>query len=167
MSFEIVESSVLQICKIPIQGLIGLADHYYLAEVPDPNLHNSLGWGRNGIEIQGKVRITPQEFERLEKFLLASRYSISLHNCEHFANYVLYGINLCSQKYAIWKSLGTNILEILNVSLDLSQSKRENYNSFICQQAANIFVENLRQAKIERANQDRIEFWRNRGVYIQ
>jgi hypothetical protein len=163
MTFEIVDSSVLQICKIPIQELVRLADHYYLSEVPNPNLHNSLGWGRNGIEIRGKVRITIPEFERLETFLYASQYSISLHNCEHFANYVLYGINLCSQKDTFWKSLGANILEILNVG---SQSKRENYNSFIGQQVAHIFAENLRQAKIERANQDRIEFWKNRGISV-
>jgi hypothetical protein len=166
MSLKIVKFSVLQIYKTPIKNLVGLANHYYLAEVPDPNLHNSLGWGRNGIEIQGKVRITRPEFERLERFLSASKYSVSLHNCEHFANYVLYGIKLCSQKDIFWKSLGADILEILNVGLDGSQSKRENYNSFINQQIAQIFAENLRQAKIERANQERIEFWKNRGISV-
>ncbi len=32
MSFELVESSVLKICKICIHELVGLADHYFLSE---------------------------------------------------------------------------------------------------------------------------------------
>ena len=160
MIFEIVESNVLKIFKVAIQSLGGCADHYYLAEIP--SLHNSLGWGSSGIELRGKVRITSEEFRRLKTFLLTSRYSISVNNCEHFANYVLYGINFSSQQHIWWKSLGAEIIE----SLQPTQSNRENYNRFICEQAANVLAENLRQAKIERANQEGIEFWKSRGINV-
>jgi hypothetical protein len=41
MRFEVVESSVLKVCKVPIQELASYANHYYLAE--NTNLHNSVG----------------------------------------------------------------------------------------------------------------------------
>lgn len=34
-------------------------------------------------------------------------------------------------------------------------------------QIADIFNENLRQAKIDRANRERIEFWRSRGIEVK
>ena len=87
MGFEVVESSVLKVYKVPIQELFGFADHYYLAE--NANLHNSVGWGPSGLELRGLVKITPQELERVERFMSVAKYSISINNCEHFANYVL------------------------------------------------------------------------------
>ena len=32
MGFKLVETSVLKVCKTPIQSLAGLADHYFLSE---------------------------------------------------------------------------------------------------------------------------------------
>ncbi|MGB5896695.1 MAG: hypothetical protein WBD58_05575 [Geitlerinemataceae cyanobacterium] len=37
----------------------------------------------------------------------------------------------------------------------------------IDRQIANIFNENLRQVHIERANRERIEFWRSRGIEVK
>jgi hypothetical protein len=91
MGFEVVESSVLKVCKVPIQELAGFAEHYYLAE--NANLDNSVGWGSSGLELRGLVKITSQELERIERFMSVAKYSIAVNNCEHFANYVLYGIN--------------------------------------------------------------------------
>lgn len=88
--FVIVPTSVLQVRKLPIQTLAGLADHYYLSETP--RLDNSLGWGPAGLELRGTVRITETEMSRVEEFLNAHRYNINVHNCEHFANYVLSGL---------------------------------------------------------------------------
>ena len=160
MKFEIVDTSVLQVFKIQIMELAGLADHYYLSQTP--HLHNSLGWGANGLELRGLVKITLQEFERMERFMLVAKYNIAVNNCEHFANYVLHGINLSSQQYIWWKCLGAEVISLLQPV----QNIRDNYNSFINRQIADVLNENLRQAKIDRANQARIEFWKSRGIDV-
>lgn len=159
MGFEIASSSVLKIFKTAI--LPGLADHYYLAEYEDSP--NSLGWGPNGLELKGLVRVTQQELERVEQFISAAQYSIEIHNCEHFANYVLYGINLSSQQYLCWKSLGAGVIS----RLQPVQSIRSNYNHIMGQQISDVLQENLRQAKIDQANRRRIEFWKSKGIDIQ
>jgi hypothetical protein len=161
MGFEVVESSVLKVCKVPIQELAGFADHYYLAE--NANLYNSVGWGTSGLELRGLVRITPQELERVERFMLVAKYSIAVSNCEHFANYVFYGINLSSQQHTWWKCLGAEVISLLQPV----QGVGDNYNSFMSQQIAEVLNENLRQAKIERTNRERIKFWKNRGIDVQ
>ncbi|HEY9879444.1 MAG TPA: hypothetical protein V6D29_13390 [Leptolyngbyaceae cyanobacterium] len=161
MGFEIVETSVLQVRKQPIGVLAGLADHYFLSETS--SLHNSLGWGPEGVELRGTVRITSQQLERVNQFISADRYSIALNNCEHFANYVLHSINLSSQQHIWWKALGAEVITVLQPT----QSKRENYSRFICQQLADNLNKNLRQIKIESANRERIEFWRARGIEVQ
>lgn len=160
MKFEVVESSVLKVFKVPIQELAGLAEHYYLSETS--SFYHSVGWGQNGLELRGKVRVTPPELERIERFMAVAKYNIAVNNCEHFANYVLYGINLSSQQHIWWKCLGAEVISLLQPS----QSVVENYNSFIGQQIARVLNENLRQAKLERANHERIEFWKSRGIYI-
>jgi hypothetical protein len=158
MSFELVESSVLRVCKISMRELVGLADHYFLSECNHPD--NSVGWGPTGLELRGKVRITSREMERIEKFTAVARYNIALNNCEHFANYVLHGLPLSSQQHVWWKDLGANIISLLQPT----QSVGENYHSHMSKQIAEVLNENLRQAKIERTNRQRIEFWKARGV---
>ena len=161
MSFEIVNSSVLRVFKTPIKILGSLADHYYLAE--KGSLDNSLGWGPDGIELRGRIKITLQELERVEKFILNTKYSIAINNCEHFANYVLHGINFSSQENNDWKNLGAKFI----CRLQPVQSVRENYNSFMLQQIKEVLNNNLKQAKIERANRERIEFWKSRGIEVK
>jgi hypothetical protein len=157
MNFVVVEFSVLKVHKMPIQELIGFADHYYLSETP--GLDYSVGWGSSGIELYGVVKVTPVELDRINKFISAAKYNIAINNCEHFANYVLHGINLSSQQYTWWKCLSADIISILQPA----QSISENYNSFMSQQIVEVLNENLRQAKIDKANRDRIKFWKNRG----
>ena len=156
MRFVVIESSVLRICKTPIQELAGFVDHYYLSETL--GIDDSVGWGANGIELHGVVNVTPEEFDRINKFISAAKYNIAINNCEHFANYVLHGINLSSQQHNWWKCLSADVISLLQPA----QSVSENYNSFLSQQIAEVLNENLRQAKIDKANQDRIEFWKNR-----
>ncbi len=146
---------------MPIQILGGVADHYYLAETSD--FRNSVGWGPQGLELRGVVRITQQEFERVEKFMSVAKYSIATNNCEHFANYVLYGINLSSQQHTEWKCLGAEVVSLLQPV----QSVADNHSSFMGQQIAGVLNENLRQAKIERAKREHIEFWKARGVDVK
>jgi hypothetical protein len=157
MNFVVVEFGVLNVHKMPIQELIGFADHYYLSETP--GLDYSVGWGSSGIELYGVVKVTPVELDRINKFISAAKYNIAINNCEHFANYVFHGINLSSQQHTWWKCLSADIISILQ----LTQSISENYNSFMSQQIAEVLNENLRQAKIDSANQDRIDFWKNRS----
>lgn len=122
-----------------------------------------MGWGSSGLELRGLVRIIQQELERVERFMSVAKYSIAVNNCEHFANYVLYGINLSSQQHTWWKCLGAEVISLLQPV----QGVRDNRNSFMSQQIAEVLNENLRQAKIERANRERIEFWKARGINVQ
>ena len=161
MRFEVVESSVLKLFKVPIQELAGFADHYYLAETA--NLYNSVGWGSRGLELQGVVRITPKEIERVKRFMSVARYSIAVNNCEHFANYVLHGINLSSQQHTWWKCLGAEVISLLQPV----QGLQDSYSSFMSQQVAEVLSENLRQVKIEKANRERIDFWKFRGIDVR
>ena len=158
MRFEVVGCSVLKLFKVPIQELAGFADHYYLAETA--NLYNSVGWGSRGLELQGVVRITPKEIERVKRFMSVARYSIAVNNCEHFANYVLHGINLSSQQHTWWKCLGAEVISLLQPV----QGLQDSYSSFMSQQVAEVLSENLRQVKIEKANRERIDFWKFRGI---
>ena len=161
MRFEVVRSSVLKLFKVPIQELAGFADHYYLAETA--NLYNSVGWGSRGLELQGVVRITPKEIERVKRFMSVARYSIAVNNCEHFANYVLHGINLSSQQHTWWKCLGAEVISLLQPV----QGLQDSYSSFMSQQVAEVLSENLRQVKIEKANRERIDFWKFRGIDVK
>ena len=161
MRFEVVGCSVLKLFKVPIQELAGFADHYYLAETA--NLYNSVGWGSRGLELQGVVRITPKEIERVKRFMSVARYSIAVNNCEHFANYVLHGINLSSQQHTWWKCLGAEVISLLQPV----QGLQDSYSSFMSQQVAEVLSENLRQVKIEKANRERIDFWKFRGIDVK
>lgn len=158
MGLQIVEAEVLRICKIPIQSLGGLADHYFLSETG--NMNHSLGWGPQGLELRGNVKITHAQLDRVEQFMQAAQYSIAINNCEHFANYVIYGLNLSSQQNLWWKNLGAEVIS----KLQPVQGKDENYQSFVRDQILDFLNENLRQALIERANQNRIAFWKDRGI---
>jgi hypothetical protein len=115
--------------------------------------------GESEFELHGVVLIIPKELDRINKFISAAKYNIAINNCEHFANYVLHGINLSSQQHTWWKCLSANIISILQPAQIIS----ENYNSFMSQQIVEVLNENLRQAKIDKANRDRIKFWKNRG----
>lgn len=156
MAFLSVDRSVLKVFKIPITISLGLADHYYLSETE--GLSNSLGWGPTGIELQGIVKITQEELKRVEQFMMAAKYNIAINNCEHFANYVLHGINLSTQQHVWWKELSAGAIS----SLLPVNSKHKNIDQAVGHLAAHVLNENLRLAKIERANQARIGFWQKR-----
>lgn len=161
MGFQTVEINVLRVCKMPIQSLAGLADHYFLSQTG--SFHNSLGWGPEGLELQGTVKVTELQMERVGQFMAAAKYSIAVNNCEHFANYVLYGLNFSSQQHTWWKELGAEVLS----RLQPTQGRGANYQSFMRQQVADLLNENLRQERIKRANQERIDFWKARGIDVQ
>jgi len=158
MGLAIVEKSVLTLCKKPIPQAFGGAVHYFLSS--SKTGRDALGWGTRGIEITGVVKVTAEELERIEKFIKASPYSLSVHNCEHFANYVLHGISHSSQMYYSLKEMGAKAIEILQPV----KSASVNYSDAATNQIAYKLNQQLRQVKVDRANAERIEFWRLRGV---
>lgn len=155
-----VDNSVLQVCKIKIAVLARLADHYFLSEYN--NLNHSVGWGPVGLEIRGRVRVTESEYQRIERFVAATRYDIAMNNCEHFANYVAHGLALSTQQHTWWKDLGAKTIHILQPT----HNKHFNVSDAIGREAADVLNENLRQAKICNAYQDRTDFWEARGVRL-
>ena len=158
MGLEVVNISGLKVCKIKIAVLAGLADHYFLSK--HNNLDNSVGWGPAGLEVRGRVRVTKTEKQRIECFVAAARYDIAMNNCEHFANYVAHGLALSTQQHTWWKDLSAKSIRMLQQSQDI----HSNISDAIGQEVADILNENLRQAKICKANQERINFWEARGV---
>lgn len=155
-SFEITETSRIKIFKRPIESIASLADHYYLSE--SPGLNNSVGWGPKGLELQGRVRVTGEQVDRINRFIEASKYNIETNNCEHFANYVYYGLNLSSQQHVWWKELSARLISQLQYA--------NSVNDNTLQRIANQLNENLRQAKIEKTKQQLNELCRARGIYL-
>ena len=160
MGLEVVDITVLKVCKIRIAVLAGLADHYFLSEQND--LDHSVGWGPAGLEIRGRVRVTESEQQRIDRFVAAARYDIAMNNCEHFANYVAHGLALSSQQHIWWKDLSAKTIRILQPT----QDKHCNISDAIGREVADVLNENLRQAKIRKAKQERIAFWEARGVRL-
>ena len=160
MGLELVDISVLRVCKIQIVELAGLADHYFLSE--SNTLSHSVGWGPNGLEIRGRVRVTSIEKNRIKRFLSASRYDIAVNNCEHFANYVAHGLAFSSQQHTWWKELSAKAISILQPT----QDRQSNISDVIGRDVSKVLNQSLRQAKIHKANQDRIDFWKERGVHL-
>jgi len=160
MALEVVSISRLQVCRIKIAVLASLADHYFLSE--HNRLDRSVGWGPAGLKIQGRVRVTKLELQRIERFIAAARYDIAINNCEHFANYVAHGLALSIQQHTCWKDLSAKTIRILQPT----QNKHRNISDAIGQEAANVLNENLRQAKIRNANLEKIAFWEARGVRL-
>lgn len=158
MGFAIVEKSVLTICKNPIPQALGGADHFYLASSTTGS--DTLGWGPLGIELTGVVQVTGKELERVERFIKASKYSISVHNCEHFAYYVLHGINHSRQMYNSFKQISATVVEILQPV----NSASANYSDAVAKQVAYRLNEQLIKVKIDRTNAERVEFWSLRGI---
>lgn len=158
MGFVLVEKSVLTICKKQIPQAFGAANHFYLVSARAGS--GTLGWGPQGIELTGVVQVTAKELERVGKFIKASKYSISVHNCEHFANYVLYGINHSRQMYELFKQMGAYVVGVLQPV----NSSSSNYSDAAARQAAYRLNEQLRKVKIDRVNSERVEFWRLRGI---
>jgi hypothetical protein len=76
---------------------------------------------------------------------------------------VLHGINLSSQQHLWWKCLGSELI----ASLQIVSRVRDNYSNFTGQQVAKLLNENLKRAKLDKANQERLEFWHSRGIDVK
>ena len=149
-SFTIVEKNSLKIFKMQIKELVSLADHYYLSETE--GVHNSIGWGPKGIELRGIISITTEQYQRIKQFTEAVKYNIALNNCEHFANYFMYELNLSSQQQNWWKSLGSDIIQRLQPSNSINQN--------IEQEIANLLNYNLAVVKISKFQKEYLDFYK-------
>lgn len=156
-NFEIVEMSRIKIFRTPIPSTLGFAEHYYLSE--SPGLENSVGWGSKGLELQGKVRVTQQQLERISRFNITARYNIEVNNCEHFANYVYYGLNFSTQQQVWWQELGAKIIRQLQ--------QKSNITDNILHLVGNHLDANLTQVKIENAKKQIDEICIKRGVILE
>ncbi|MBV5260213.1 hypothetical protein FLX56_17520 [Synechococcus moorigangaii CMS01] len=155
--FELVPDNHLCIFKEKIAILGGLADHYFLSETP--GLDNSLGWGPNGVELRGKVSITHKQLERIKQFIDTARYHLALHNCEHFANYILHGLPLSSQQMTWHKGLGATILGRLQPQQSIAENILADINRQLKHQ--------LQVERAKRARQKIYRFCQERQIPLQ
>lgn len=152
--FEITLENRLAVFKIKIPQLAGLADHYYLSE--SRGLKNSIGWGPQGIELRGKVCLTLEQINRIKQFMSVARYNIEIHNCEHFANYVLYGLNLSTQKETLHKNIGAKIVSQL-------QPKQTITENILTELSENL-KHKLKIEKAKRTKQKIYDFCQTKGI---
>ena len=142
-ALELVDKEVLKVFKMPISQLANAAEHYFLSETP--NLDNSIGWGPNGLELLGKVRVTKKQLERITEFTEDPRfdgYKISKNNCEHFANYVYCGLHYSSQQEENGlKNIASKAIEYVQPTQSLAE--------IINQNISDCLQNNLRKAKLE------------------
>ncbi|MCP9913060.1 hypothetical protein KBZ07_06520, partial [Cyanobium sp. BA20m-14] len=64
------------------------------------------------------------------------------------------------QVYNSFKQMGAKVVEMLRPV----QSVSENYSETVARQVAYRLNEQLRMARIDRANSRRVEFWSSRGI---
>ncbi|QCS48465.1 hypothetical protein FEK30_02870 [Picosynechococcus sp. PCC 11901] len=155
--FELVPENQLSVFKESIAVLGGLADHYFLSETP--GLSNSLGWGPKGIELRGQVKITQTQVTRVQQFVETARYNIALHNCEHFANYILHGLPLSSQQTTWHKGLGATVI----AQLQPKQTITENILADINRQ----FKHRLQVERAKRAKQEIYQFCQAHQIELE
>lgn len=150
-SIELVKVNILKVYRTSIGEIAGLAEHYYLSE--SPGLDDSVGWGPYGLELRGKIKLTPDQLDRMNRFILASKYDINVNNCEHFANFIVYGINLSSQQHVWWKNLGSSTIRKLQYA--------NSVNDNICALLSKNLTNNLRKIKLEAAKIEAVDFISN------
>lgn len=108
------------------------------------------------------MRVTSKEVDRIERFIQAACYSIATHNCEHFAKYVKHSLPMSAQVDPWWLRIGADAVSRLLPS----RNRQDNVSDYIGRQVSEIFKDNLKLARISRASQDRIEFWKARGIDV-
>ena len=126
---ELVEKNVLKIFKMPIVQLGNLADHYFLSETP--TLDNSIGWDAIGIELRGKVKVIGEQLERIKQFALSGRYNIHQNNCEHFVNYIYFGLPYSSQQETRFKNITSRLIKYIQPTQSVSLNINQNISNYL------------------------------------
>ena len=67
---------------------------------------------------------------------------------------------------ARWTNGGRSLGAELIAKLQPTQDKSGNISDYVGKQASNVLEENLRQARIARANKERRDFWMRRGIEL-
>lgn len=152
----LVDQEVLKVFKMPIPQLANVAEHYFLSETP--GLDNSIGWGPNGLELRGKVKVTKKQWERIKEFTEYSRYKISQNNCEHFANYVYCGLHYSSQQNENrFKSIASQAIEYVQPTQSLAENINQNISDYL--------QKNLSKANLESFYQEYSNYCNRKGFY--
>ncbi len=152
------------IYSIAIESTAGIARHYFISS--DGTFENSIGWGPEGIEYQGKgAELTVEQEERASEYLHKfGKYNIHTNNCEMFAWYVVIGKRYSGQiKEKIHTAIGAKMLSLVQPVL----TAREIVNYQYEQAIVGKFNEDLEKAKLaglklEQANRD--DFWKKRDA---
>ncbi len=152
------------IYSVAIESTAGIARHYFISS--DGTFENSIGWGPQGIEYQGKgSELTVEEeqraFEYLQKF---GKYNIHTNNCEMLAWYVITGICYSGQiQEKVHTAIGAKMVSLVQPVL----TAREIVNYQYEQAIVGKFNEDLEKAKLARLKSEqarRNDFWKKRDA---
>ena len=148
------------IYSIAIESTAGIARHYFISS--DGTFENSIGWGPQGIEYQGKgaeliVEEEQRACEYLDKF---GKYNIHTNNCEMFAWYLVTGRRYSGQiKEKIHTAIGAKIVSLVQPVLTPREIVNYQYEQAIVRK----FNEDLEKAKLARLKPQqamRDDFWK-------
>ncbi|MDJ0519785.1 MAG: NC domain-containing protein [Trichodesmium sp. MO_231.B1] len=152
------------IYSVAIESTAGIARHYFISS--DGTFENSIGWGTQGIEYQGKgAQLTVEEEQRaceyLQKF---GKYNIHTNNCEMFAWYVITGRRYSGQiQEKVHTAIGAKIVSFVQPVLTAREMVNHQYEQAIVGK----FNEDLEKAKLARLKSDqamRDDFWKKRDA---
>ncbi|MEB3341069.1 NC domain-containing protein [Okeania sp.] len=150
------------IYSIAIEITAGIARHYFISS--DRTFKNSIGWGLQGIEYQGKgAKLTVEQEQRVCEYLdKFGKYNIHTNNCEMFAWYVITGKRYSGQiKEKIHTAIGSKIVSLVQPVL----TPREIVNYQHEQAIVYRLNEDLEKAKLAQLKSDqamRDDFWKKK-----
>ncbi|MGD1703023.1 NC domain-containing protein [Dapis sp. BLCC M229] len=152
------------IYSISIESTVGIARHYFISS--DEMFENSIGWGPQGIEYQGKgAELTVEEEQRACEYLHKfGKYNIHTNNCEMFAWYVITGKHYSGQiKEKFQTAIGAKMVSLVQPVLTAREIVNHQYEQAIVRK----FNEDLEKAKLVRLKSEqamRDDFWKKRDA---
>ncbi|NEQ72334.1 MAG: NC domain-containing protein [Okeania sp. SIO2C9] len=150
------------IYSIAIESTAGIARHYFISS--DGTFENSIGWGSQGIEYQGKgAELTVEQEQRAGEYLHKfGKYNIHTNNCEMFAWYVITGKVYSAQiQEKFHTKIGAKIVSLIQPVLTPQEIVNYQYEQAIVRK----FNEDLEKAKLARLKSEqamRDDFWKKR-----
>ncbi len=152
------------IYSVAIESTAGIARHYFISS--DGTFENSIGWGPQGIEYQGKgAQLTVEQEQRASEYLHKfGKYNIHTNNCEMFAWYVITGRRYSGQvQEKLHTAIGAKMVSLVQPVLTAREMVNHQYEQAIVRR----FNEDLEKAKFawlksEQAMRD--DFWKKRDA---
>ena len=152
------------IYSIAIESTAGIARHYFISS--DGTFENSIGWGPQGIEYQGKgAELTVEQEQRACEYLHKfGKYNIHTNNCEMFAWYVITGRRYSGQtQEKIHTAIGAKMVSLVQPVLTHREIVNYQYEKAIVSK----FNEDLEKVKLTRLKSEqamRDDFWKKRDA---